>query len=619
MCGITGYLHFEKDRKGSLDKIKNMADTLIHRGPDGEGFFVNGGLALGHRRLAIIDLTTGDQPMYNEDKSLALVLNGEIYNFVELREELRKLGCHFRTVSDTEAIIHAYQTWGISCLQKFNGCWAFALWDENKQQLILSRDRIGEKPLYYSIYDNTLVFGSEIKSILAYGVPKEIANELTEIYLTLGYIPAPHSFYRNIKKLKQGHYMIANTNGINEKKYWDLQQTDDDNMITNSKLVYDEFEYLLRDSVKIRMRSDVPYGAFLSGGLDSSSVVAIMSEISNFPVESFTIGFDEPEFDERDLAIEVAQKFKTHHHEKIVQLESFEEALGKVLHHYDEPFGDSSAIPSGYVAKYARENVKMVLTGDGGDEVLSGYNSYVGIKLTSRYRRIPSFIRSGIPTMLDIISIPVKGQTRYRLNRLRNICYSGNMDFNRRMIEKMAWIRVEDITSILNGFPDKQYPVQDFIGDLMKGCTYKDDFYKMMYLHFKLTLPDNMMVKMDRMSMAHSLEARIPFLDPRLIEFMTKVHKDVKLPGFERKSVLKNTIGKRLPNSLLEAPKKGFVVPVREWFKDSSFNAKLSTLYCENYGLNNDVIKKIVTSNAKSEVDNGNFIWMLFVLKNILK
>jgi asparagine synthase (glutamine-hydrolysing) len=618
MCGITGYLHFEKDRKGSLARIKLMTDTLIHRGPDGEGFFVSSNLALGHRRLAIIDLTTGDQPMYNEDKSLAVVLNGEIYNFVELREELKKLGCHFHTVSDTEVIIQAYQTWGISCFEKFNGCWAFALWDENNQQLILSRDRIGEKPLYYSIIDNTLVFGSEIKSILAYGVPKEVAGELIEVYLTLGYLPAPYSFFKNIKKLKQGHYIIANTNGISEKKYWDLPLADEDNMNTDSKQVYDEFEYLLKDSVKIRMRSDVPYGAFLSGGLDSSSIVAIMSEISAFPVETFTIGFNEPAFDERDLANEVARKFKTHHHEKIVQLESFDEALEKVLYHYDEPFGDSSAIPSGYVAKYARENVKMVLTGDGGDEVLSGYNSYVGIKLTSRYRKIPSFIRAGIPSLLDLMALPVKGVKRYRLNRLRNICYSGNMDFNRRMIEKMAWTRVDDIKLMLNGFPEKQFPAQEFINDLMKGCTYKDDFYKMMYLQFKLTLPDNMMVKMDRMSMAHSLEARIPFLDHRLIEFMVKVHKDVKLPDFERKSILKNTIGKRLPYSLLEAPKKGFVVPVREWFKDSSFNTKLSGLYIKNYGLNKDVIKKVVTSNAKSEVDNGNFIWMLFVLKNFL-
>jgi asparagine synthase (glutamine-hydrolysing) len=618
MCGITGYFHFEKERKVSSEKVKGMANTLIHRGPDGEGFFVSNNIALGHRRLAIIDLTTGDQPMYSEDKNIALVFNGEIYNYIELREELKLLGCHFHTSSDTEVVIKAYQTWGIDCHQKFNGCWAFALWDEFNQQLILSRDRIGEKPLYYSIFDNTIVFGSEIKSLLAYGIPKQIAFEFIGIYLTLGYLPAPYSFFKNIKKLKQGHYLLADANGISEKKYWDLPLSVEGNMLTNSKQVYYEFEYLLKDSVKKRMRSDVPYGAFLSGGLDSSSIVAIMSEISTFPVETFTIGFEEQSFDERDLAYKVALKFKTNHHTKIVHQELFEEALEKVLYNYDEPFGDSSSIPSGYVAKYARESVKMVLTGDGGDEVLSGYNSYVGLKLTSRYRLLPSFLRAGIPTLLDALMMPIKGEMRYRLNRLRNNCYSGNMDFNRRMIEKMAWTRVDDIKAILKAFPEKQFPVEEFINDLMKGCSYKDDFYKMMYLHLKLTLPDNMLVKVDRMTMSHSLEARIPFLDHRLVEYMVNVHKDVKLPDSERKSVLINTIGRKLPDSLLHAPKKGFVVPVREWFKDKSFNARLSTLYEEDYGLDKSAIQKIVLNNAKGDQDNGNFIWMLFVLRSFL-
>lgn len=618
MCGISGYYQFETERKVEMSRIKNMLDTLFHRGPDGEGMFVHNNIALGHRRLAIIDLATGDQPMFSDDKSKVLVFNGEIYNYIELREELINLGYKFHTNSDTEVLLNAYSHWGVGCLSKLNGCWAFALWDENIKQLLLSRDRIGEKPLFYSMFDNTLVFGSEIKCLVAYGIPKEINNEFIEIYLTLGYIPTPYTFFKGIKKLRQGHYILANANGLIERKYWDFPSIDEANMLNNDKLVYDEFEFLLKDSVKIRMRSDVPYGAFLSGGLDSSSVVAIMSETSAFPVETFTIGFNDQAYDERNLANEVVRKFSTNHHERLVQQDTFDEALENVIYHYDEPFGDSSAIPSGYLAKYASEKVKMVLTGDGGDEVLSGYNSYLGLKLTSKYQKIPSFLRKGIPSFLDFMARPVKGEARYRLNRLRNICYSGNMDFNSRMIEKMAWTRVDDIKGIVADFHEKQFPVEEFINDLMKGCSFKDDFYKMMYLQFRLPLPDDMLAKVDRMTMAHSLEARIPFLDHRLIEFMINVHKDVKLPGSERKSVLKNTIGKQLPAALINAPKKGFVVPVREWFRDSSLETQLSGLYNEDFGLNMGLIKKIVSNNSLGEVDNGNFIWMLFVLKKFL-
>ena len=375
MCGIAGIFHFDPSRSVNESVLKKMTTTLSHRGPDGEGFYCKNNIGLGHRRLAIIDLTTGDQPIFNEDKSIAIIFNGEIYNYVELRDELRKLGCSFRTNSDTEVIIRAYETWGTDCQNKLNGMWAFALWDEKKNQLFISRDRIGEKPLYYSTHDNTFVFGSEIKSVLAYGCPRIPNLELTELYLTLGYVPAPYTFYKNISKLQAGHYLIVSQNSVQEKKYWDMPEIDEDNMISDKKQVYEQFENLLRDSVRIRMRSDVPYGAFLSGGLDSAGIVALMSEISKEPVRTFTIGFKEKMFDERKLAAEVAQKFKTDHHEYMIEHAAFDNALKNVMYHFDEPFGDSSALPTGQVSKIAVQKVKMVLTGDGGDEVLSGYNS----------------------------------------------------------------------------------------------------------------------------------------------------------------------------------------------------------------------------------------------------
>ncbi|MEO6837232.1 MAG: asparagine synthase (glutamine-hydrolyzing), partial [Ginsengibacter sp.] len=372
MCGIAGYLHFDKERNSDPALIKKMADIISYRGPDGEGYYVHKNIAFGHRRLSIIDLSTGNQPMFSDDKSIVLIFNGEIYNYIELREELKKSGYSFKTTSDSEVIIQAYREWGIDCQNKFNGMWAFALWDENKQQLLLSRDRIGEKPLHYGIVDNTLVFGSEIKCLFAYGFPQKIDQELLEIYLTLKYIPAPFTFFENIKKLKAGYCLIIRGQDIKEYQYWDLPEIDETNMIENKKEVYENFENLFKDSVKLRMRSDVPYGAFLSGGLDSSSIVALMSKISSFPVETFTIGFKEKSYDERHLALLVANEYRTNHHEHVVEPETFTESLNNIVYHYDEPFGDSSAIPTGYVSKFASSKVKMVLTGDGGDEVLSG-------------------------------------------------------------------------------------------------------------------------------------------------------------------------------------------------------------------------------------------------------
>ena len=313
MCGITGIFHFDPSRNANESLLRKMTDTLSHRGPDGEGYFCKNNIGLGHRRLSIIDLSTGDQPMFNEDKSIAIIFNGEIYNYVELKDELKDRGCKFRTGSDTEVIIRAYETWGTDCQGKLNGMWAFALWDERKGQLFISRDRIGEKPLFYTTRDNTFVFGSEIKSILAHGCPATPNPELTELYLTLGYIPAPYTFYKNISKLQAGHYLTIGPGSVQEKKYWDLPEIDEDHMISDKKQVYENFEGLLKDSVRIRMRSDVPYGAFLSGGLDSAGIVALMSEISKEPVRTFTIGSDKKMFDERKLAAEVAQKFFAAH------------------------------------------------------------------------------------------------------------------------------------------------------------------------------------------------------------------------------------------------------------------------------------------------------------------
>ena len=615
MCGISGFFHFSNDQSADLDVLKRMTDCILHRGPDGEGYYVEKNVALGHRRLSIIDLSTGDQPMYSDDKNIVIVFNGEIYNYIELKKELQVLGHVFKTDSDTEVIIRSYQEWGYDCQKKFNGMWAFALFDKNKNELFLSRDRIGEKPLHYAVHKNSFVFGSEIKSILKFGVPEEINMEVTELFLFLTYIPAPHTYYKNIYKLKPVQFLIVKDGQVKELKYWDLPKINESRMNKNKKEVYTTFEALLTDSVRLRMRSDVPFGAFLSGGLDSSSVVAIMSKQSKFPIETFTIGFKEKAFDESALATAVSIHFKTNHHLFNLEPDSFEESLKKVIYHFDEPFGDSSAIPTGYVSKEAAKHVKMVLTGDGGDEVLSGYNSYLGIKITDTYNRLPKFLRRGVPKALNSVSKYVSNDVRYKLNRMVNVSSMAELDFNDRFIHKMAYTDYGYIKALVGN--EKVIPIEDFISDFFASVDVKDDFYKMMYFDFKQNLPGDYLVKVDRMSMAYSLETRVPFLDHRLIEYMVQVDKSVKLEGWKTKSVLRNTIGKSLPDSLLTAPKKGFGVPLREWFKADSFEPILESLKSLGF-LNTNAISAIVDENRSGARDNGNFIWSLFVLKNWL-
>lgn len=617
MCGIAGYINFDREKNASQETIKKMTDIISHRGPDGEGIYIDRNLGFGHRRLSIIDLATGDQPMFSEDKSIALIFNGEIYNYIELREELKSLGHIFRTTSDTEVIIHAYQEWGTNCQSKLNGCWGFAIWDDKEKFLFVSRDRLGEKPMHYSVWNNSFVFGSEIKSLFAFGVTDEKDLSLVELYLFLKFIPAPFTFFKNIKKLKPGHYIIVKDGNVKEYQYWDLPAIDEKNMAKNKSAIYEEFESLLKDSIKIRMRSDVPFGALLSGGLDSASIVALMSEISNYPVETFTIGYEQSAFDEKDLAQDVADKYKTNHHVYNVIPESFDESLNKVLFHYDEPFGDSSAIPTGIVSKFARKYVKMVLTGDGGDEVLSGYPSFQGVKLSSYYKKAPSFVREGVPNALELVSKSMRGTMRYKLNRYERLFRTANLDFASSMIERMPTNEIKSVKNLFSSRSDI-YSIEDYTNDLLSQCTYKDDFYKLMFLNFKLFLPEDYLVKVDRMSMAHSLEARVPFIDHRLVEFSIGIDKNIKMEGMERKSILRNTIGKKmLPPSLLKASKKGFRVPLVEWFKDDSMKDRLEKLYTNDFGLNKDAIKKFIEDNKEGKKDNSNIIWMLIVLQEI--
>ena len=385
-------------------------------------------------------------------------------------------------------------------------------------------------------------------------------------------------------------------------------------MRTDAAKIYEEFERCFSDSVRIRMRSDVPFGAFLSGGLDSSSVVAAMAQESRSPVETFTIGFAEKSFDERDLAREVAEWFHTNHHEEVAQPETFDESLKRVLYHFDEPFGDASAVPVGLVSGLARQKVTMALTGDGGDEVLSGYTSYVTEKVAGQYRKVPALIRSGFYQSVNLGCLLARNGSRYRFNRLKRFLHLSDASFDDRFTSKLSLLDRNSIRSLIpKDIP--QLPIEDYLSDVFAKCSFTDPFYRLMYFNLKVSLPDDMLAKVDRMSMAHSLETRVPFLDHRLIELTYGVHKDVKLPGYNRKNLLKQTYGKRLPPSLVKAPKKSFSVPLREWFKQRDFEEKLKNLEESDFGLNRAVIAEIVDANKTSKQDYGDFIWRLFVLE----
>lgn len=619
MCGIAGYINKDSSVTSSLDLIKQMTDCLAHRGPDGEGFYLKDSLALGHRRLSIVDLDTGNQPMVSLEEKLVIVFNGEIYNYIELREELSVLGHVFLTKSDTEVVLKAYQQWGLECQQRFNGMWAFVLWDADKKELLLSRDRFGEKPLFYSVTPEAFVFASELKSLFRFGVKQEIRSELTELYLALTNIPAPDTFYKGIYKLKPAHYLIFKQGTIVcEKPYWEFPQVDEREMLKDKAVVYDEFGKLFRDAVKIRMRCDVPFGAFLSGGLDSSAVVSVMSSYSALPVHTFTIGFEQPEYDERALAEKVALQYATDHTVAVVQPASFSEVLSKTSRHFGEPFGDSSAIPTDIVSAHAATKVKMVLTGDGGDELLGGYTMYKAVKFNSLvYRYLPRLVRSLLAQVIGIVS-RISGGAKYRLQKLKRSIEGAGEPFYRQIARNTAFADLDDIRQMTNSIPGI-VRVEDYFKNLLAKCRFDDNFYKLMYIHYHHHLPNDFLVKVDRMSMANSLETRLPFLDYRLVEFMAKVHKDVKMQGWELKSVLRNSIGSDLPDAILNAPKKGFAVPLKEWFKDQNLYEELKTnLACVQKSFGKANVSKIIQENATGAKDHGNFIWTLLQLEKYL-
>ena len=613
MCGIAGFVYFNVEHVGDPGVLRSMCDALRHRGPDGAGYFIEGPVALGHRRLKIIDLHTGQQPMTSQDGSLVIVFNGEIYNYVELKIELERAGQQFCTKSDTEVILAAYRQWGVDCVHHFNGMWAFALWDKTRRQLFCSRDRVGEKPFFYSLDRGRFAFASEMKALFAFGIPKESRPELLDAYLCFTYIPAPHTFFKNISKLRPGHSLLVRDGTATEWEYWDVHFDADADARTDAARIQDEFAATFEDAVRIRMRSDVPFGAFLSGGLDSASVVSVMSRYSEKPVRTCTIGFESKDFDERPLARAVARRFSTDHMERLVTRNDAEQIFFRLAAHYDEPFGDSSALPTYMVSKIAREGVTVALTGDGGDEVLCGYTIHQGERFAESYKRLPSlFRRKLVPACVGGLSSVAPGCIRSHLIRSKEVVISSGFDFIDRLEAKQSGFTRTERRELL---VDKQstIPARDFIETALAPVKHRDNFTRLNYWLHKISLPDDMLCKVDRASMANSLEARTPFLDYRIIELLASVSMKVKLVGYERKRILRRTVGLTLPAELLHARKRGFAVPLRDWFRKetaSSIEGHASEL-CKKGLIRKDNLAEIISQHRTGNREAGRALWIL--------
>jgi asparagine synthase (glutamine-hydrolysing) len=617
MCGIAGIYNFKSLEPVTPGLVKAMTDTLVHRGPDDEGFYISGPLGLGHRRLSIIDLEGGHQPIANEDGTVWVVFNGEIYNFGELHEYLVKKGHAFKTRSDTEVIVHLYEEEGEKCFEKLRGMFAIAIWDGPNRKLVLARDRVGKKPLFYFCDGSRIAFASEIKAILELpNVSRDIDPEAVADYFSFLYIPAPKSILKSIRKVLPGHYCVASDKGIREVQYWDIS------FAHTIELTEEEWcEKLLdtlSEAVRIRLISDVPLGAFLSGGVDSSSVVALMAHLTNKSVATCSIGFEEKEFNELEYAREIASEFKTDHHEQIVR----PDAVGiveKLVWHYDEPFGDSSAIPTYYVSQVARERVTVALAGDGGDENFAGYRRYYFDRRENMMRAmLPQAIRE--PLFGTLASLYPKADWAPRVFRgkatFENLARSPIEAYFRSVsafhTELKAKVLHQDLLSQLNG-----YDSLDIFRHYYHKADTEDPLSRIQYVDIKMYLTDDILVKVDRASMAHSLEVRAPILDHKLMELAASMPSTMKLRGMNGKYIFKRALKQLLPKAVLHRRKMGFAVPLARWFRSDLKELAHSVIF-GRFGegiVNEPTIKSLWQEHQSGLRDRSTELWTLLMFR----
>ncbi len=620
MCGIAGIIgpDIKADAEAAAGLIARMCGVISHRGPDDEGHYVTDEVAIGMRRLAIIDVATGRQPISNEDGSVWIVFNGEIYNHHELRRELIERGHQFTTRSDTETIVHLYEEEGERCVERLRGMFGLAIWDWRNRSLFLARDRAGKKPVHYALIGDTLVFGSEIKSLLQYSkLTREVNHEALSDYLSFGYIPDPLTAFKGIYKLPPGHTLTFRDRTIRTRQYWDFNYPEVSERNLGSGVTESDYiarlRELLAEAVRIRLESEVPLGAFLSGGIDSSTVVALMAREIGRPVQTFSIGFNESSFDELKYARLTAERYRTDHHEFIVTPE-IARIVEEIVWHHDEPFADVSSIPTYIVSKMAREHVTVVLSGDGGDEVFGGYERYIIEEQRRRYEHIPGFIRRNL--LLNLSRALPHGA--YGKRFLGNIA----LDAGPRYVDNIAYFNEEAKRNLLS--PElwralEGYSSATAFERLYAAPSSGSRVDHLMYLDSKTYLPGDILVKVDRMSMAHSIETRAPLLDHKLIEYAQTIPSSFKLRDLETKYIFKQAVLDLVPPEIIDRPKKGFDVPIRHWFNHElreMLDDILTDSRTRSRGyFNHDAVIRILNDHRRGVRDQARHLWGLLILE----
>ncbi len=616
MCGICGKLHFDRHHMVDLQDVKKMSDSIIHRGPDDSGFHDAGNVVLGFRRLSIIDLNTGHQPMANEDRTIWLIFNGEIYNHLELRKELEAKGHQFRTRTDTEVIVHLYEEYGNDCVKHLRGMFAFVIWDNRRRVLFVGRDRFGIKPFFYYLDKQRFVFCSEIKGILTDGtIDRDLSIQALDNYLTYGYTPAEQTIYENIKKLKAAHFMeIRETGDVLISRYWDIHYDPD---YSKSEEEWCELiEDKLSESVRMRLMSDVPLGAFLSGGIDSSSVVALMAQHSDKPIKTFSIGFKEAEYSELEYARELSKAYGTEHYEQIVEPESVG-LLPKLVAAYDEPFADSSAIPTYYLSKFAREHVTVALSGDGGDELFVGYRSYAKMNNIHNYNfNSDAFNKFFWGNIHRAIPAGMKGKgITYYLSKPKETvsAYTSIWPQTERssLYRPGIWQQMNGTTA------------EEFRESYLLNSSSQDRLFRMQETDMQNYMVDDILTKVDRASMLHSLEVRVPILDHEFAELSFRIPSNLKLKDGIKKYILRQAMSRHLPNKVLSHRKQGFEAPLRIWFKKDLkdyVNDRLIQRQGPLYEfLNPDFVVKTVQRHQNGMRDFNQKLWALLFLDEWLR
>lgn len=619
MCGIVGFVN-ANSRQINREVLEKMNTCIIHRGPDEDGFFVKENIALAMRRLSIIDLKGGQQPIFSENRTKAIVFNGEIYNFQELKADLEKSGHKFYTNSDTEVIVHLYDEHGADCVQYLRGMFAFAIWDEADESLFIARDRVGKKPLLYSHQSNgDLIFGSEFRALLAHpDISREIDFEAIDHYLSYLCVPAPLTVYKQIRKLEPAHWLLWKNGQIKINRYW-TPNFHDKIKITEAE-AEEETLRILREATKMRMISEVPLGAFLSGGVDSSTVVALMAEASEKPVKTFSIGFEEEDFSELKYAKKVADHIGAEHHEFIVKPNAVE-ILPTLVEHYGEPYADSSAIPTYYVSRETRKHVTVALNGDGGDESFAGYERYLAMRLSEKYHQIPGFVRKRfIETAVNLI--PTSELKRSRMRDLKRFLKAASLP---KVERYFRWVGAIDRQSKENLYTeDFKNAVRDsdsskIIRQWLDKSNGNGIVDAAMFTDQMTYLPNDLLVKVDIASMAHSLEARSPLLDHKVIEFAASLPENIKLKGNENKSLLKKVSSRLVPKEVLYRRKMGFGVPITHWFRGQMKDYLQSNLLSDKFAkrgiVKKEVVSKLVSEHVNAEKDHVWQLWTLLMLE----